>query len=422
MFQSFSFFIRSLIFGFVISVTSTLPFSYAEESAVGETTTTETTTTTTETTPTTEPAAEPPVEGVFETPTEKNTTVAPADSPAEAPAPEVSSDADVLGMELPPISAKTYDLKVERPSLSKRMYLFQKSTSAMPDIGRIFLLRDGPTAVMGFRVVKIYPEKKQIAAKKVKDYPNFLELPAGSTYKAFEKMGAITSVPENTPEDLTDLNELEGGSAPDPQATPTDGTGEMPLSGGVEGGAPVATLSDAPSMTGSDDEEGEDSGESSEEEFAANMMGFDVGSYRGVNLPGGASTMGFGLNYSRLLTTARTGSLAAEVGIAYYKNSGDIKSPETGEITSQSFTLTPLSGRLRYHFSLIDEKWSYYIYGGGIFNRVSSQFGATTEEVALVEKMIVGVGAGVFIPTGPNWYMKLNLGTDWIGFGLALRF
>src|SRR4051812_23755000 len=86
------------------------------------------------------------------------------------------------------IDAKAYDLKTIRPSHSGRVYLFQKTEAELPVAGKIFLLRQGDRPVMAFRVLKVYPETKRIAAKKLLPYEGFPSLDRGSEFRAYEKV------------------------------------------------------------------------------------------------------------------------------------------------------------------------------------------------------------------------------------------
>ena len=389
----------------------------------------------TETAPAMEPAPSEPVHATFDTPSngapiEPNATATPTEASVAAPAdpsvtatpsdPNASPPAgEVLGMELPAISAKTYDLKLVRPSQSKQMYLFDKDTGALPDLGRVFLLRQGPAPIMGFRVVKLYAEKHQLAAKRIKDYPDQTELMKDSSYRAYEKVGEITSVPANTPADITDLNELEAPAVSDAAVT-GEGESAKGVAPNVNGGPDDSLAGDQGS---GDEEDDPDRGGDTPDGFAPNFLGFDVGAYRAINLPTGPYSTGFGFTYAHLLSkNSHGGGIAAEFGFGYYKSGGDVDTDDVPPVkVSQSFTMLPVAARLRYQFSL-DEGWGYYVYAGGMYNHVLSQFGATETQVALAKTAVLGIGAGVFIPTGPNWYVKLNLGSDFIGGGLLLRF
>ncbi len=349
------------------------------------------------------------------------------------------------------IEARYYDVSVVRPSESKRVYLLSKPNAGMPDIGRVILIKQNGIPVMGFRVLRVYPEKQEIAAKTIKKYEGYDELPVGELYRAYEKKGVITVIPENTPDDLTDLNDLEGGGAGAAAggAQAGDGTaqdlGVQNPDGNFENGPPPETslppgsgdstgqamdqnINVGESSYTEEEEPDDDEVDYTEDEMISNMLSFDAGVLRGQNMPGGNMSLGGGFTYSRYLGTrifdvtgrGAPDALALELGLYYYKNSGDVDID--GTIVSQAFTVMPLSAKLRYHFSLSSEKTGFYMYGGILYNRISSQIGATEEEVALAQTAIPAFGIGAMIPTGPGWFLKLNAGTDFIGAGIALRF
>jgi len=91
-----------------------------------------------------------------------------------------------------PILAKTYPLRVLRRSNSNQLYLLQKSTPGMPEVGRILLLKDEEEPLMAFRVVKVYENWPVIAAKKIRAYDtDFRHLPRGEIFNAVEKLADI---------------------------------------------------------------------------------------------------------------------------------------------------------------------------------------------------------------------------------------
>jgi hypothetical protein len=119
-------------------------------------------------------------------------------SPETPPAfqdPTDTKDSDHLGKrdrDNLPILAKTYPLRVLRRSNSNQLYLLQKSTPGMPEVGRILLLKDEEAPLMAFRVVKVYENWPVIAAKKIRGYSSdFRHLPRGEIFSAVEKLADI---------------------------------------------------------------------------------------------------------------------------------------------------------------------------------------------------------------------------------------
>ena len=91
-----------------------------------------------------------------------------------------------------PILARSYPLRVLRRSNSNQLYLLQKSTPGMPEVGRILLLKDEDEPLMAFRVVKVYDKWPVIAAKKIRAYSSdFRHLPRGEIFNAVEKLADI---------------------------------------------------------------------------------------------------------------------------------------------------------------------------------------------------------------------------------------
>ena len=172
-------------------------------------------------------AAENPLESVPETP-----AVVQPPPPVTDPFKKKAEQ----NQERVPILAKTYPLKVLRRSNSNQLYLLQKSTPGMPEVGRILLIKDQDSPVMAFRVVKVYENWPVIAAKKLRTYSSdFRHLPRGEVFNAVEKLadiefgraapiaeaGAAEALmnegPQGTAEDRKDLAEVE---AAEKQGTP----------------------------------------------------------------------------------------------------------------------------------------------------------------------------------------------------------
>jgi hypothetical protein len=362
---------------------------------------------------------------------------APVEAPPPEPAPIVTGR-----MEAPPenlsagtptptgeIEAKAYDVRTVRPSKSGRVYLFVKDDAAMPPPGKLFLLRDGATPVMAFRVLRTYPAQKRIAAKKLRAYPGFDPLGRGSRFRAFEKVGDRVVVIPPSPEDLNDLQELEAVPTdelpPAPQenvdsvAAPQE---EIPAE---EPPPPAETLpaeeqspppeekSNSEELYESEDDELEVRDEEDEDidSYYPNQFSMEIGLLPNADVPGPTTKFGGGLRYARNLGT----SWAIEGGFFYYKSTGDVEeSPVT-------MTVVPLIGTLRWQTRLA-EIWTGYLYAGVMYPYVASQIGASTRMLATVQTISPALGAGIFLRTGPNWYLRLNLGTDAMTAGVMLRY
>lgn len=363
------------------------------------------------------------------------------------------------------IEAIVYDIRTIRPSRSGRVYLFEKFDQDLPVDGKIFLVRSGEEPIMALRVLKTYPATQRIAAKKLRAYPGHEVLSRGSNYRAFEKTGDLMVAPvPPTPEDLSDLKELEDLPPPPledeiaadaaslPRAaeavealTPAE---ELPAEA-VEAPTPAEVpspeelpteepLSDFPAETSPEEGAGEvvaESVPSSEQDervaesnftdedlelktveettendlYYPNQVSFVAGMLPNKKVPGPTNKFGGGLLYSRGIGP----SLAVEGGFYYYKS--------TDTANDISMTVTPFVGNLRYQYAL-NPIWTLYGYGGFIFVRVADSIGASVKLLREVQVLSPAIGVGAFIQTGPNWYIRLNLGIDSFTAGAALRF
>ena len=340
------------------------------------------------------------------------------------------------------IEAVAYDLKTIRPSKSGRVYLFQKSDSDFPVDGKIFLLRQGDTPVMAFRVLKTYPATKRLAAKKLLPYEGFPKLEKGSEYRAFEKVGDKVKPVPPSPEDLRDLQELEAGSpeeipAPPPAEglEPVDDAPPAELTTSPEAAPPEPLPEPTPELPPAEtspqpeakapepppeepaDEDVEMRNTEEEDEYDEvggyfpNHFTMGVGIFAKMKVPGPDMKFSGGFLYSKNFGE----SLAAEGGFFYYKSSGD----ETGSTIAT--TIMPIVANLRYQRRWND-LWTGYLYGGLVYPYVASNVGATRTQLAQIQTIWPAFGMGVFLQTGPNWYMRFNLGYEAVFLGVSLRY
>ncbi len=358
-----------------------------------------------------------------------------------------AADEIVSGAE---IEAKAYDIRTIRPSRSGRVYLLEKTGEEMPVSGKIFLLREGNTPVMALRVLKTYPDTFRIAAKKLKNYPGFEVLTRNSRFRAFEKVGDVVPPVPPSEEDLKDLEDLESNAIEElppeapPEEGPMEGLEELPAEPPQEEEMesleeapleeePLEELpeeefaSDAPSEPGqefSEEEPGEEDLEirdtvveedidlSFPNQFtmAIGMMP-DMGLIGKVKVPGPATKIGGGLLYARDFGP----TFAMEAGFFYYKSSGEVNG------TTITMTMVPVVANLRWQ-TRWREIWTGYLYAGGMYPMVASQIGASTLLLKQIQVLQPTLGAGVFLQTGPNWFLRLNLGIDHATAGVMLRY
>lgn len=368
----------------------------------------------------------PPDVNMESTPAEPEATPVPEGEPTlpERPSPEP---------EAAPIEAKAYDLKTVRPSKSNRVYLFEKEVPEYPEIGRIFLLKDNESPVMAFRTLRIYPDTKQIAAKKIRTYPGKKALAPDSTYRAFEKVGDLV-VTRPSEEDLSDLAELESQALPALPApegvegrvnAPSGGAKtEVDESGQARGAAPgerkngLHEKKEVDETADEIDEEEDEIKESGIFDYFPNMISTEFNFIRNTSTPGSTLKTGVSLRYARAMNYRifqiqykKPDSLWIEGGLSYFTASGD----------GESLTIMPITGALRYDAPL-NETVSFFVYGGLVYNAVVGETGASKADQAKATGFAPALGVGTMIQTGPNWYIRVNLGLDNIGFGLVLKF
>lgn len=301
------------------------------------------------------------------------------------------------------IEAKAYDVTTVRPSRSGRVYLFEKKENDLPVDGKLFLVREGETPVMAMRVLKTYSEKKRIAAKKLRTYPNFETLIPGSTFRAFEKTGDFVLPVPPTAEDINDLKDLEN-SEPISER-PTEAVPDKP---------PVVFSEPSESSPEASPELKETGGEDSDDtndRYFPNWFTMAIGALPNGAVPGPDPKLSGGFLYARNFSP----SFAAETGFYYYKSSGDYND------STVSMTIVPFIGNLRLQ-KKYGEILTGYVYGGFIFPFVMSEIGVTNP---LLRKILVpspALGVGAFLQTGPNWYVRFNLGVESITLGVMLRY
>lgn len=271
------------------------------------------------------------------------------------------------------IEAKAYDIKTVRPSKSGRVYLFEKPESGLPVDGKLFLIRDGDIPVMAMRVLKTYTVKNRIAAKKLKTYPGYELLERGSQYRAFEKVGdSVLPVPM-TLEDTNDLKELEALESMEITPLPEAASDEIDY-------------------------------------YFPNEFTMATGFVGNSEIPG--AEFSGGLLYGRHFSP----DLVFETGFYYYKAAGPVE--DVGDVT---LTVIPFVGSLRIQ-KQYGNMWTLYGYGGFIYPFIASQIGATNTYLRQIQVLAPALGVGAFLQTGPNWYLRLNLGIESINLGVMLRY
>jgi len=351
----------------------------------------------------------------------------PTPSPTHtAPTPEEAA--------LPDIEAKTYELKVVRRSGNNRVYLLEDNTGGNPVIGRILLLKKESDPVMAFRVLKQYPEKKQLAAKKLRRYGTYHILDDGSGYLAVEKVSDLAPPPP-TEQDNADLRELEGppSNLPLPPASTGTAPNVLPFDPELDAGT-TPTPPKSPDAGDKDDEDDEENLEPQLGMIIDEVQPLDIhrhwlsgqfGFFRNnappssggvIYLQAGGLRYGFTLSKMLFLRRARIqDSVALEAGAFLFK-----AVPYEASL-NDAYTVMPLLGTVRYNINLGDS-FGVFFYGGIMQNFVLSSVNGTDANIAALNSTTPAGGAGLMFQIGPSWDVRVDLGIDVIGTGLMLRF
>jgi hypothetical protein len=368
-----------------------------------------------------------------EDPPPAETLPIPTDAPN--PAPSVTVDGDtppdptIATQNLPDIETRNFGVAVSKRSRSGRMYLFDDVAESKTRLGKILLLRRDDESVMAFRVMRLYEDKKQFAAKRVRRYGEVRKLEPGDSFTAIEKIGDLTPPPP-TNQDNADLKELESNpgdptippTAPSPEVQPYDsdldsGT-SPPESGGVD----------------SDGSHGSPSTHEEEEDEDPSRFGMAIdevtpidhhyqwlsGSFGYFNNAGSYFAGGglrYGLSLGKMIFLRRShlqDSFAIEGGVFYYKI---INFMSRGD----AYGVVPLIGTARYNI-MLGENFTLFFYGGIMQNFVTEVSGGDEETQRALQAYLPAAGGGMLFRVGPSWDARVDLGYDMVGLGLVLRF
>jgi hypothetical protein len=371
------------------------------------------------------------------------------------------------------IEAKTYPVEILKRSSSQRIYVFSDPSKRGPQVGRIFLLKKDTTSVMAFRILKVYGEKSEFAARRVRWYDSFRLLDPGSAYVAVEKVQDLRA-PILSAQDQKDLKELEGGAAGEGNpsqgaaGTPEPRRSDLPLLDdlpsvqqgrfknrtpeippdpvrGVEV-KPFDSDLDSPSTAapkGAIDSQNElDSpkdfldpeDEDSEIELVAkgiedvtpldgSRQWFTVGvSYLRNNTTNGGSGyfVGAGGRYGitlieRFLIRAPRiqDALAIEIGAYSYRISNFVTAGD-------AYTIASVLPTGRYTLAL-GQDLGIFFYGGVMRNFLLPNSVGSDEFKTAIDSLLPAAGAGVLIRLGPGWDLRFDAGYDVVGAGLVLK-
>jgi len=371
------------------------------------------------------------------------------DTPSDAPP---NPEEEVL----PNIEASTYSVKIVRKSTSGKVYLFElETTDVLPKTGRIFLLKRDASSVMAFRVLKIYPQNKTYAAKRVRRYGKNKSLESGETFLAVEKESDLAP-PAPTRQDQSDLHELEKkeqtfsetkpdsksqkDSQKDLKEEPKENLKVLPFDPELDtptSPPPSDKTKDKedPSVihaldeTSKDTEETESPSVISVEEpqlidhyrhwltaglgYVINMAPPSTGGY--YPFTSGNFRYGYTLGKTLFFSQPKMqDSIALEGGFFLYK-------AINFATANDSYTITSLSATLRYNIQF-SESFGIFLYGGMLYGYVVASAQGQSSVIAALSTLLPAAGAGLLLQIGPGWYTRLDMGFDNIGLSLVLRF
>ncbi len=333
---------------------------------------------------------------------------------------ETENDPEIEKEKLPEIEAKTYAVKVLDRSKSNKVYLLDDVSNQQPNPGRILLLKREDEKFMAFRVLKIYPEKKAIAAKRIRRYGRHRTLEVDESFVALEKVSDLNIAP--TSQDQSDLEELEGNSKR-LNVSPYDpdldkGSSPLPENQEIkkeddEGEIDAANL--APDMAIE---------ETKVIDHNFHWLTAGIGFVKNNNPPsiGGshyfsAGNVRYGVSLGRMLFLDQPhlqDSLAIEAGIYVYKTLNFA-------IQGDSYSLVGIVGNLRYNI-LFSESFGVFIYSGIMKNSVTSSTQSQSSSLDALNSILPTGGIGLLFQVGPSWYTRVDMGIESVGLNLVLHF
>lgn len=328
------------------------------------------------------------------------------------------------------------------------------SSEGESQVGRILLFKDGKKHVMAFRVLKTYPDKRELAVKRVRTYPKQPEiLRLGDQFLAVEKLADLGDVPPPTLQDQRDLKELET-----PVGAPQTAAMDPGLDGPAAAPGAKAALDEEADLDIDDYDSDLDRGSSppplgdvnrglSEDDGSEpfdpdnvdddivlstddvqlidtdrHTLGAEYGKFRnsalGDSLPfyDGAGIR-YGYTFGQMVflrKPALQDTVTLEAGLYYYKIIA----------TTTALSVLPIIGNIRYNLHFHDT-FTLFVYGGMMRNNILSTVNAeemNADTLASLSNPLPSGGVGTIFRIGPNWDLRITAGIDMLGAGLMLRF
>jgi hypothetical protein len=110
-------------------------------------------------------------------------------------------------------------------------------------------------------------------------------------------------------------------------------------------------------------------------------------------------------------------SFTPEAGIYVYKALFNI----SASASPPAYTVLPLSLSLRYNLTF-SSQFTFFAQLGAMMNIVTSAINADSTLTSNFQALIPVFGVGGFYTIGPNWLMRFDMGYDFIGAGIVLKF
>ncbi len=379
----------------------------------------------------------------------------------------------------PQIEVNAFPLKVVRKSQSTRVYLFEDPEGGIVQERNVFLIRKDAENVMAFRALKLYPDLAQFAARHVRLYPKWKFLKSKQEFMAIDKIGEF--FPEPTPEeqvqdeeDLQDIETQMEANAP-PQEDLFQENEDLPPQDELTKNETQDELleDETEDEIGEGDTKGEEENETVKEELAG-MDPPEINTYdeeldEGTSPPPGSITsqegfakeqielsnlivneiyplekdknwVSLGFGYFSAATLTGTTAFFSGVGLrygynigdhlfVYHKNLQDSFTLEFGtfmytitgfEGGNDTYTIAPIVGTARYNLYFADSL-IVFAYAGILKNFVLNSSGGSDNSIEALSSFKPTIGAGLFIHIGPKWYVRFEVGLDFVGSGLVLK-
>lgn len=322
--------------------------------------------------------------------------------------------------------AETRKFKSTPVLISKtgRVYLFKVVPGAEPKPGNMVLIKEGPKALMAFRVLRADTEKNQYAARKAKKYNQTEELQLNLEYDSIEKSAlASTSTPPPEPEPKTipepttleptsaepttaepiNVEQLDAPSEPVPEPTPENVSEEYFYDDEetslyeVEEIHALDPYRAAFSLMGS---------------YSRNLSSFQI---RGTVQSSILAFLSI-KTFKDILFFSKQAQdwIDIEFGVGYYTYLNASTSP------NRSFTILPLLAQAKYNIQ-VSETLSINAYGGFGFNAIISSKNATSFDKKRFGNIQQLMGLGLVYNMGPHWATRVDLGWDRMALGLMLK-